>query len=240
MIGSEENTETLKRQFASHFLSGRSMSSDDRTFSFELLNAIRTSRTWFDLDERRDPRFQELLSEMENEGLARRSGRSVELSAGSKVSMVVEAIRRGAPLSTIENLSPSEFEDFVSKLLAAQSFAVKTRMRFRSPDGGSEMDVVGWKRPRALCIDCKRWPRRTVYSTPCRKQVERVRKWGAVALRRMGATGKAKGFPIVVTVIPGVERIVEGCLLIGADKLSSAIRKIGDGYLDEAGVDIEI
>lgn len=204
------------------------------------MNALKTRRIWFDLDEPRDPRFGDLLSELENEGLARRSGRSLELSTGSKVPMVVEAIKRGAPLNTIEYLSPSEFEDFVSKLLAVQSFAVKTRMRFRSPDGGTEIDVVGWKRPRALYIDCKRWPRRTIYSTPCRKQVERVRQWGAVALKRMGATGKARGFPIMVTVIPGVERTVEGCILIGADKLGSAIHKIDDGYLDEAGIDIEI
>ena len=154
--------------------------------------------------------------------------------------MVAAAIKRGASLSTIEYLSPSEFEDFVSKLLEAQSFAVKTRVRFRALSGGTEMDVVGWKRPRALYIDCKRWPRRTVYGTPCRKQVERVRKWGATALRRMGATGNARGFPIVATVIPGVERVVEGCVLVGADKLGSAIRKISDGFLDEVGVSIEV
>jgi len=217
------------------------MSSDDnQAFSSELLNAIRTRRTWFDLDELGDSRFKGLLSEMENEGFARRSGGSVELSAGSRVPMVVEAIKRGASLSTVEYLSPSEFEDFVSRLLVAQSFAVKTRMRLRSPSGGSEIDVVGWKTPRALYVDCKRWPRRTVYATPCRKQAERVRKWGAIALRRMGAKDRAKGFPIVVTVVPGVERVVEECIVVGADKLSSAISKVSEGYLDEVGVDIEI
>lgn len=241
MVGPEGNTETLKRGLLLRLLQERLMSSGDtRAFSSELLNVIRTRRTWFDLDELRSSGFGDLLSEMENEGFARRLGRSVELLAGSRVAMVVEAIERGASLSTIEYLSPSEFEDFVSKLLEAQFFAVKTRMRLRDPDGGTEVDVVGWKRPRALYIDCKRWPRRTVYGTPCRKQVERVRKWGAMALKRMGATGNAKGFPIVATVIPGVERVVEGCILVGADKLGSAIHKISDGFLDEAGISIEI
>jgi len=213
---------------------------DSGTLSSELLNAIRTRRTWFDWDELESGVFGGLLSELESGGLARKIGRSVELLAGGRVALVVAAIRRGASLSTIEYLNPSEFEDFVSRLLEVQSFAVRTRVRFRAPVEGTEMDVVGWKRPRALYIDCKRWPRRTVYGTPCRKQVERVKKWGAVALKRMGVTGNVKGFPIVATVIPGVERITEGCVLVGADKLGSAIHKIGDGFLDEAGISIEV
>jgi len=213
---------------------------DSGALSSELLNAIRTRRTWFDWDELEGGVFGGLLSELESGGLARKIGRSVELLAGGRVALVTAAIRGGASLSTIEYLNPSEFEDFVSRLLEVQSFAVRTRVRFRAPAEGTEMDVVGWRRPRALYIDCKRWPRRTVYGAPCRKQVERVKKWGAAALKRMGVTGNVKGFPIVATVIPGVERVTEGCVLVGADKLNSAIHKIGEGFLDEAGISIEV
>jgi hypothetical protein len=57
----------------------------------------------------------------------------------------------------------------------------------------------------------------------------------------MGAEGRAaKAFPVVTTVIPGVERVVEGCLLVGFDKLNSAISKVTDGFFDQDSLRFEL
>jgi len=203
---------------------------------------MRTGRTWFNSKELRTTAMGELLKALEQEGLARRSGSSVELLKGGRTALAVAAIGLGASATRIsENLSPGEFEDLASRILRAHSFKVRTRIRVRDNQGATELDVVGWRRPRALFIDCKRWPRRTVYANVCDRQAERVRTWGALVLHRMGVREpRAMGFPMVVTVVPGVERMTKDCTLVGADKLNSAIQRISDGFLDEMSVPMEL
>jgi len=217
------------------------MYADEFKRAVDLARAIKTGRSWFNLKAVRGTEIERILLEVEKEGYTRRSGDSLELLKGGRVALVLAAMRIGRPWSqAAQHLGPSEFEDLVSRVLGVHSFEVMTRVRLRDKSGGTEFDVVGWKEPRAIFIDCKRWPKRAVYSAPCRSQRDRVETWGSAALSRMGMTGGiAKAFPMVVTVVPGVERGVEGCLLIGVDKLDSAVGKVSDGFLDQDSLTIE-
>jgi len=210
--------------------------------TMDLATAIKTNRTWFDLKAVAGAEIEGPLLEAEREGFARRSGDSLELLRGGRVALVLAAMNMGiSSEQAVQCLGPREFEDLVSRLLQAHSFKVMTRVRVRNRSGWAEFDVVGWRKPRAVFPDCKRWPRRAVYGAPCRSQRERVQAWGLTALRKMGAEGRAaKAFPVVTTVIPGVERVVEGCLLVGFDKLNSAISKVTDGFFDQDSLRFEL
>jgi len=217
------------------------MCAEESEEAFDLTTTIRTGRSWFNLKAVEGTEIENILLEVEREGYTRRSGDTLELTKGGRVALVLAAMRIGQPSSeAAQHLGPSEFEDLVSHILGVHSFEVMTRVRLRNKSVGAEFDVVGWKEPRAVFIDCKRWPKRAVYSTPCRSQRDRVETWGSAALSRMGlAGGVAKAFPMVVTVVPGVERCVEGCLLIGVDKLDSAVGKLSDGFLDQDSLTLE-
>lgn len=218
------------------------MCAEELKGAVDLATAIRTGRSWFSLKAAEGTEIKSILLEVEKEGYARRSGDTLELLKGGRVALVLAAMRTGRPSSqAAQYLGPSEFEDLVSHVLRIHSFKVMTRVRLKSKSGGTEFDAVGWREPRALFPDCKRWPRRAVYSAPCRSQRERVETWGSAALSRMGVVGGVvKAFPMVVTVVPGVERVVEGCFLIGVDKLDSAVGKISDGFLDQDSLVVKL
>lgn len=210
--------------------------------AWELAVAIKTRRTQFRVSAVSRTELGRLLSEVESQGLARRRGEYFELLKGGRVALVVASMRMGVPVVRLaEHMSPGEFEDLVSRLLEMRSYDVRTRVRVRTQLGATEFDIIGLRMSKALFIDCKRWPRRSVSSMACRTHVKRIRKWGPAALRKVRAgKGAIDAFPAVATALAGVERVTDGCLLLGVDKLNSAIEKMEQGFLDDISIRIGV
>jgi hypothetical protein len=115
--------------------------------------------------------------ELSREGLVALEGRSLTLRPGDRVLVGCYLLQRGVSVEKLSRvLDWREFEDLVSKFLAAQSFTTWRNFRMRKPT--REIDVIGLFSGFAIAFDCKHWQRAGLssLSLAAEKQTQRVRQ----------------------------------------------------------------
>jgi Holliday junction resolvase-like predicted endonuclease len=103
---------------------------------------------------------QKLLRKMQNEGFVYLRNDFVEIDDSQRLRLAVTAVQLGSDPELVGSfLRWNEFEDMVAVALAQNGYSVKKNLRFKHGGHRWEIDVIGCKKPIAVCVDCKRWRR---------------------------------------------------------------------------------
>lgn len=109
---------------------------------------------------------KKLLLKLQNDGLIYVKGSLVEADGTQRLKLAVKALGLGADIETVSAfLRWQEFEEIAATALERNGYSVAKNIHFGYAGRRWEMDVVGCRKPVALCIDCKHWHRAISPST---------------------------------------------------------------------------
>lgn len=99
-----------------------------------------------------------LLQKLQNQQLIYLSDEKIELNSNNRIQLAAKAISLGADVEKISNLLCwQEFEKIAGVSLQNNGYNIQTNVRFTHEKRRWEIDVVGYKKPLVICIDCKHW-----------------------------------------------------------------------------------
>jgi len=155
---------------------------------------------------------ERLLRKLQNEGLIYLHKNVVEADTLQRLKLAVHAIRLGADIESVSGiLQWKEFESMAAVAFEQNGYSVKKNLRFKHAGQKWEMDIVGCKRPIALCMDCKHW-HHGMHPSALRKIVEeQVERTSALAESlsslfgriECAAWGRVKLVPAVLSLVTG-------------------------------------
>lgn len=109
---------------------------------------------------------KKLLKTMQNCGLIYVHGDFVEVDDGRRLELAVRALKSGGDVETVSHtLQWKEFEAMAAFALESNGYAVQRNLRFKHGGRKWEIDVIGTRKPLAVCIDCKHWHHRLCTAT---------------------------------------------------------------------------
>jgi hypothetical protein len=146
------------------------------------------------------------------------------------------------PVNLIEHLKWQEFETLTTLALKEAGFDTRHRLRFTSIEKKwLEIDVLGWKKPYVLLIDCKRYKRRAGKASSLRKALEeqrmRVEDFTAMLpeIHENFPFTEWEYFialPILITWLPEDFTVYEDMALVPFDKLNSFVLELDEWRYD--------
>jgi Holliday junction resolvase-like predicted endonuclease len=155
---------------------------------------------------------EKLLRKLQNQGFIYLRKNFVEADAVQRLKLAVYAIELGADFERVCSfLWWKEFEGMAALVLERNGYAVKKNLWFRHYGKKWEVDVVGYKKPIILCLDCKHW-RYGMHPSTLKKIAEEQRKRtkalakflpSLVGKFEFASWDKAKIVPAVLSLVPG-------------------------------------
>jgi Holliday junction resolvase-like predicted endonuclease len=101
---------------------------------------------------------EKLLRKLQSDGLIYLRKNVLEADSSQRLKLAVRAIQLGADLESLSSfLQWKEFEEMAAVALERNGYSVKKNFRFKHGGKRWEIDIVGCKKPIAICIDCKHW-----------------------------------------------------------------------------------
>jgi hypothetical protein len=159
----------------------------------------------------------ELLSTLQNAGLLNIKGQLIEADTVNRLNLAIKAFELGSDIEQISDyLRWQEFEEIAAVALKINGHVTKKNLRFKHINKRWEIDVVGFRKPLVVCIDCKHWHHGMKQSN-LRKMVElQVKRVEAFAESLPNLSidaqcvkwSKAKFVPIILSLIPGSFKFV--------------------------------
>ena len=120
-----------------------------------------------------------LLRTMQNDHLVFVHNKIVEVGDLERLEIAVKAIKSGADVERVSDLLQwKEFEAMAAVAFENNGYLVQRNVRFKQGGRRWEIDVVGYRKPLVVCVDCKHWHHRLCSSSIDRivsDQVTRVR-----------------------------------------------------------------
>jgi Holliday junction resolvase-like predicted endonuclease len=99
-----------------------------------------------------------LLRKLQNERLIYLRKTVVEADGFQRLKLAVHAIQLGADLESVSALLHwKEFEEMAAFAFERNAYSVDKNLRFKHAGRRWEIDIVGYKKPIAVCVDCKHW-----------------------------------------------------------------------------------
>jgi hypothetical protein len=103
-----------------------------------------------------------------------------------------------------------EFEDFSLSAFKAHDFSVKKHFRFRMHNRRYEVDILGFKKPYVLSVDCKHWHKgwsKSSITGIVKSQIERTEALMHASTLLRGELGiatwkKAVFVPVILSLVP--------------------------------------
>jgi Holliday junction resolvase-like predicted endonuclease len=126
--------------------------------------------------------LQKLLRKLQNNGLIYVRGKIVEASDLQRLKLAVLAVQSGVDLERVSGfLQWKEFEGMAAIAFERNGYRVEKNLRFKHGGRRFEIDIVGCKKPLAICVDCKHWHHGLNQSTLKRIVEEQVKRTSALA-----------------------------------------------------------
>jgi len=101
---------------------------------------------------------EKLLRKMQNNGIIYLQKNVVETDSLQRLKLAVHALQLGSDIESVSSfLQWQEFENMAAIAFERNGYSVKKNLRFKHAGRKWEIDIVGCKRPIAICIDCKHW-----------------------------------------------------------------------------------
>ena len=81
-------------------------------------------------------------------------------TSSQRLELAIQAINFGADIEHVSKyLTWDEFEDLTSKAFLVKGYEVLKHFRFKYANKRNEIDILAFKKPLILCVDCKHWKR---------------------------------------------------------------------------------
>lgn len=157
----------------------------------------------------------EMLRRFSDGGLILLSDKTMETSLSQRAKIAIKALEFGADFEKVCSfLSWQEFESIAGLAFEANYFMVERRFRFVWANRRWEIDVLGFKEPIIVCVDCKHWHYgwgRSAITKVVEAQIERTRALTeslhstSVISKRLGLTSWKQGIliPLILSLVPG-------------------------------------
>jgi Holliday junction resolvase-like predicted endonuclease len=136
---------------------------------------------------------QKLLRKLQNEGLIYLRKDIVEVDSLQRLKLAMYAMQLGADLEDVSSfLQWKEFEDMAAVAFERNGYGVNANLRFKHAGRRWEIDIVGCKKPIAICTDCKHWHHGMHPSALRRIVEEQVERTSALAESLPSLVGKVE------------------------------------------------
>jgi len=124
----------------------------------------------------------EIVKKFCNARLIQWKGNVIEASSDQRIRIAIHAIKMGADFQRACNfLEWDEFENIAATTLEANNFTVKKHFHFSWLGRRWEVDVLGFRRPIIVCVDCKHWHHGWARSTALRTVEAQIERTQALA-----------------------------------------------------------
>lgn len=125
---------------------------------------------------------ENLIKKLQNNHLIYLRNKIIEVDGLKRLKLAVEALRLGADLEHVSGfLDWKEFEEIAAIAFERNNYVVEKNLRFKHAGRKWEVDIVGFKRPIVVCVDCKHW-HHGMYPSAMRRIVEeQVERTSALA-----------------------------------------------------------
>ena len=176
-----------------------------------------------------------MLKKMENEGLIYFENGKIAADSQCRVKIAMRALGLGADLEHVSDLLKwQEFEAIAVIALERNGYCVSKNVHFKHENHRFEIDVVGYKKPMVLCIDCKHWHHGIFPSALARivdAQVKRTRAYAdslPMIKNRNECTkwGRAKFIPVILSLVHGNLKFCDGTPIIPVLQLQDFINQL--------------
>ena len=106
------------------------------------------------------------------EGVSIEKDGEIAVEPTGRLRIAFELVKSGSDIERVfKYLSWQEFEEASAQILEECGYKVYRRIRFRNEERRFEIDLLGFRNPLILCLDCKHWMRGSQRS-PLRKAIE--------------------------------------------------------------------
>jgi Holliday junction resolvase-like predicted endonuclease len=100
----------------------------------------------------------ELFRKLQSDGLVYLHGSMLEVTSVQRLRLAVRALKSGGDLERVSGfLQWKEFEGIAAVALESNGYSVVRNLRFKHGGRRWEIDIVGWRSPIVVCLDCKHW-----------------------------------------------------------------------------------
>jgi Holliday junction resolvase-like predicted endonuclease len=156
--------------------------------------------------------LNKLLTKFADNGLFQLKQNWIEVSPSQRVNLAFRAIMLGGDLEKLcRFLKWTEFEGVAAEALQVSGFKVLRNFRFKRKGKRWEMDVIGFKEPLVVCIDCKHWRRRLTQAALIKAveaQLERTKAFADTLPNYWTKTGLGKWknaliVPLILSLVSG-------------------------------------
>lgn len=178
---------------------------------------------------------EKLLRKLQNDGLIYFRRNIVEADGMQRLQLAVKAINLGADLENVSSfLQWQEFENIAATALERNSYSVDKNLRFKYAGRKWEIDIIGYKKPIAICIDCKHWHHGMHPSTLKKFAEEQTERTCALAESIQNYPHKiecaswsmVKFVPAVLTLVVGGSRFYDNVPIVPILQLQDFLNKL--------------
>jgi hypothetical protein len=152
---------------------------------------------------------REKLRRLGRLGLIKMNGDMIESTATQRLELAMEAVKLGADIERVcRFLGWQEFENFAILALGYNLFETQKHFRFKWANRWWEIDILGFKEPLILSVDCKHWKRSWQHTAIMRivdAQIKRAKSFSQALPKIKGKIGIAKWreveiMPVILTL----------------------------------------
>ncbi|MBX5328690.1 hypothetical protein HM003_04975 [Candidatus Bathyarchaeota archaeon A05DMB-5] len=178
---------------------------------------------------------EKLLRKLQNDGCVYLQKSVVEADSLQRVKLAVYALQLGADVENVSSfLHWKEFEDIAALAFERNGYGVYRNVRFKYAGRRWEIDVVGCKKPIAVCLDCKHW-HHGVYPSVLRKIVEEQVERAFIFAESLPnpfvkiecvSWERIKFVPAVLLLVPGRFKFYDGVPIIPVLQLQDFLTQL--------------
>jgi Holliday junction resolvase-like predicted endonuclease len=155
---------------------------------------------------------EKLLRKLQNDTLIYVQKNVLEANSLQRLKLAVHAIHLGADIENVSSyLQWQEFENMAAVAFERNNYSITKNLRFKHDNRRWEIDIIGCRKPVAICVDCKHWHRGLPPSALKRIVEEQVERTFALTKSMPSLIGKIectswdniKAVPAVLSLVTG-------------------------------------
>jgi len=159
----------------------------------------------------------------------------INVTPSQRVEIAIRAVQLGADSERVcLSLSWREFERIAAQAFEAGDYRVVRNFRFKQASKRWEIDILGFRRPLIICIDCKHWKHgwgRNATMKAVRSQIERTRALVDAPLAYYVKAGihdweTATIVPMVLSLMTGPDKFYDNVPVVPVFQLQSFINEL--------------
>jgi len=190
----------------------------------------------------------EFLARLAEEDLIEVVEGAVKASAEQRLRLSTMAVKEGIDLEhAYRYLVWGEFEDVAVLALEANNFSTRKHFRFKT-SARFEIDVLGFREPLVLSIDCKHWRKswvRAAFARAVKKQVNRSLEFAKFLSKskkslRICSWKRAVVMPVILTLSDAPLKVYEQVPIVAVFRLQDFLHDLPNYQRNLASFDVNM